>query len=159
MYITMTFKNDLNMLRYAYDVLKELGPQLPPSIGSSFSLSFQPIPPSMTSRSVEKGGNSLGLEDSKGALVLCLIEASWDNPTEDEKIASLGKAVHDRIVTESKKRKLWHQWVYLNYADSWQDPIKGYGDANRKKLRETSKRYDPKGFFQKRVSGNFKLHR
>ncbi|KAF1963610.1 oxidoreductase FAD-binding protein [Byssothecium circinans] len=147
LYITTTFKNDLNLVQYAYDTLKSLGSQIPSSPMSTISITIQPITPATTSRAAEKGGNSLSLDDSETALVLCLVAATWDSPADDEKVKSLGKAINDRI----------HRWGYLNYADQWQDPIGGYGKVNKKKLQEASLKYDPTGFFQKRVSGGFKL--
>lgn len=50
------------------------------------------------------------------------------------------------------------EWLYLNFAAKFQDPIKGYGRETLGKLRSVSKRYDPEGFFQRRTGG-FKLWR
>jgi hypothetical protein len=113
--------------------------------------------PKTTSRADSLGGNSLGLEDSKSALVLCLVGATWDIPANDEAVNNLAKQINDRIVAESKRRGLWNRWIYLNYAGKSQDPISGYGTANKLKLQGVSLKYDPTGFFQKRVTGGFKL--
>jgi hypothetical protein len=139
--------------------LKELGPQFPASPMGLISITIQPLTPATTSRAASQGGNSLGLDDSKTALVLCLVGATWDNPADDEAVNSLAKQVNDRIVAESKRRGLWNRWVYLNYASQWQDPIQGYGIANKLELQSVSQKYDPAGFFQKRVAGGFKLFR
>jgi hypothetical protein len=147
------------MVQYAYDTLKSLGPQLPVSPGSSITMTIQPITPALVAKAASSGGNSLGLEDSKTALVLCLVSASWDNPTDDDPVTNLAKQMLERIVAESKKKGLWNRWVYLNYADKSQDPIEGYGKANKLKLQVTSLKYDPLGFFQKRIPGGFKLFR
>jgi hypothetical protein len=158
LYITSTFKNDLGMLQYAYDTLKSLGGQFPSSTGS-IGITIQPIPPATTSKASAQGGNSLGLDDLNVALVLFLVSATWDNATEDNTIQKLANEINDRVVAESKRRGLWNRWVYLNYANGSQDPIEGYGEINRVKLRAVSKKYDSTGFFQKRVTGGFKLFR
>lgn len=48
-------------------------------------------------------------------------------------------------------------WVYLNYAGSWQDPLGSYGPKNVAFMKKVAAKYDPKGFWQKRVPGGFKL--
>jgi hypothetical protein len=158
LYITTTFKNNLALLDFAYNTLKTVSSEVPTSPpGISISLTFQPIPPAMTSRSAALGGNMLGLEDAKDALVLCLISATWDTAAQDASVSSVAKKLHDRIVAEAKSKGLWHRWIYLNYADKWQDPISGYGAANREKLQRVARKYDPEGFWQRKVPGGFKL--
>lgn len=49
------------------------------------------------------------------------------------------------------------EFRYLNYSDISQDPLSTYGEENVKKMREVAIRYDPKGVFQNRVSGGFKI--
>lgn len=48
-------------------------------------------------------------------------------------------------------------YKYLDYAWDFQDPIGSYGGGNVEKLKEVSKKFDPKGLFQKGVPGGFKL--
>ena len=52
---------------------------------------------------------------------------------------------------------LLHKFVYLDYANQDQDPIRRYGGANVAGLREAARRYDPRGVFQRLVPGGFKL--
>jgi hypothetical protein len=52
---------------------------------------------------------------------------------------------------------LLHEFQYINYADPSQDPIGSYGEDNVEFLSETSRKYDPKGVFQRQVPGGFKL--
>jgi hypothetical protein len=147
------------MVQYAYDTIKSLGSQLPASPGGLISITIQPISTATISKAASQGGNSLGLDDSKTALVLCLVGATWDSPGDDDTVKSLAKQINDRIVTESKRRGLWNRWVYLNYADKSQDPIEGYGQVNKLKLQTVSLKYDPLRFFQSRVPGGFKVFR
>jgi hypothetical protein len=118
--------------------LKELGPKFPASPMGLISITIQPLTPSTTSRAASQGGNSLGLDDSKTALVLCLFGATWDDPADDETVNSVAKQVNDRIMAESKRRGLWNCWVYLNYASQWQDLIQGYEITNKVELQSVS---------------------
>ena len=49
------------------------------------------------------------------------------------------------------------KFQYLNYAAPFQAPLEAYGEDNLRFLRAVSEKYDPKGVFQKRVPGGFKL--
>ncbi|KAF2732480.1 FAD-binding domain-containing protein [Polyplosphaeria fusca] len=49
------------------------------------------------------------------------------------------------------------KFVYLNFAAAFQEPLKSYGESELWKLRRTSKKYDPEGFFQRQLPGGFKL--
>lgn len=49
------------------------------------------------------------------------------------------------------------RFQYLNYAAPFQTPLESYGEENLRFLRAVSEKYDPKGVFQKRVPGGFKL--
>lgn len=99
----------------------------------------------------------MGLDPSDGALVLCLISATWDAATDDPLVNSVAKPLNAQIVAMAKTRRLWNNWIYLNYADGSQDPIGGYGVANRERLRAVSEKYDQGKIFQKNVPGGFKL--
>lgn len=69
LYLTNTFKNDLPFLHSVYDMYKKAASGLSNITNSSLSLTIQPIPPAITSRSAARGGNSLGLDPEDGALV------------------------------------------------------------------------------------------
>ncbi len=49
--------------------------------------------------------------------------------------------------------------IYLNYADTSQDPLGSYGPENVAFLKDVAKQYDPHGWWQRRVPGGFKLSR
>lgn len=46
---------------------------------------------------------------------------------------------------------------YLNFGAWFQDPLKGYGNKSLAHLRGVSRKYDPRGLFQKQLVGGFKL--
>ena len=50
-----------------------------------------------------------------------------------------------------------HDYIYMNYAASFQDPLGNYGAVELKRLRDVARKYDPTGVFQKQVPGGFKI--
>lgn len=138
-------------------MFKQSVPQLAPVPNLSASITIQPIPPAITSKSGPLGGNSMGLDPADGALVLCLLSATWDTIADDALVNNVLDSLNEQIVATAKAQGLWNDWVYLNYAGKGQDPIGGYGAGNKARLRATSAKYDPKKVFQKNVPGGFKL--
>ena len=49
------------------------------------------------------------------------------------------------------------EFLYLNYADRYQDPIAAYGEDSVKYLQQISQKYDKTGVFQRAVKGGFKI--
>ena len=159
MYVTNTFRNDLSFLNSVYAMFKSIATRLSTIPGLVFSLTVQPIPTATTSKSADLGGNSLGLDPSSdGALVLCLLSATWDAPNDDAQIASIVKTLNTQIIGAAKAKSLFNEWVYLNYAADFQDPMGGYGSTIRSRFKAVSQKYDPLQVFQKNVPGGFKLH-
>jgi len=154
---TTTFKNDLGMLHKAFELWNASLPSIIPIKNVQYSWTHQAIPPAITSKTEELGGNSLGLDPEDGPLVLCLVTASWSDPADDDHINSVGKNLIEAVDAASKSAGVFHPFKYLNYAAKWQDPIRGYGAENVAKLKSTSRKYDPYRVFQKAVPGGFKL--
>lgn len=50
-------------------------------------------------------------------------------------------------------------FLYLNYAGEFQDPIAGYGEDSVAFLQATSELYDPGRVFQSRMPGGFKIRK
>ncbi|KAE9984403.1 hypothetical protein BLS_002433 [Venturia inaequalis] len=62
------------------------------------------------------------------------------------------------VQSRAEQLGVQHPFVHLNYADRWQDPVKGYGVKNVNALRNVAARYDRRGLWQsKQVPGGFKL--
>ena len=120
-------------------------------------MTFQPIVPAITSKSAPLGGNSQGLNPSEGPLVNSLLTASWDLSSDDLLVNTVAGEFVDGVNTLAQKAGAFNGFIYLNYANKTQNPIDGYGAANKVKLQAVSKKYDPLGLFQKGVPGGFKL--
>lgn len=48
-------------------------------------------------------------------------------------------------------------YVYLNYAGGFQDPIASYGEDSVRFLKQVARKYDLSGVFQKAAKGGFKI--
>jgi hypothetical protein len=123
---------------------------------------FQPLPSYFVDIGVQKGGNVLGLErDSRNKIVFAsgvsLLSSNSDeqHPRVFQKVAALNQ----RVEAFSKSVGSSEEFVYLPYANALQDPIGSYGAANVEYIRQVAKKYDPRGFFQSRVPGGFKIDR
>lgn len=155
-FATLTVRNCASLLSDIYDIADSIVQPINKTSSLIYStVAIQPIPPVFTTPG--RGKNSLGYGHNPGPLINILIGFSWLNPREDAKFEAASKAFVKRSQDEARKRDLLYHVQYLNYAAEWQDPIAGYGRAEKKRLQEVSKKYDPAGIFQKAVPGGFKL--
>lgn len=119
---------------------------------------FQPLPKSFAQRSVELGGNVLGIERNKSDGLLFQLNAMVKTVQQHEfahpKVKSGVQAIKEFAATIEGGLL---DWVYLNYADGSQDPLGSYGAENVKFMNEVAARYDPKKVFQMLCPGGFKL--
>ncbi|KAF2477622.1 putative oxidoreductase [Lindgomyces ingoldianus] len=159
--MTLTFTNDRNQapdfMAEIYNLADATAQELILIVGLVVTMTFQPLPYSIYSKSAATGGNVLGLDRSRDDLINLLFTLSWQLSTDNGRVNGAMENLESSIVSRAKERGLSNEFVYLNYAAEWQDPIQGYGGANVQFLRSVSKRYDPKGVFQKAVPGGFKL--
>ncbi len=156
-FVTSTFKSDPKLLKLVFQMWNDTVTQIINVAGISYSLNFQPISQPMIAQSQAQGGNSLGLTESDGPLVLCLLSASWNLKTDDSTVITAGRTLFDKIDLAAKSKGLFREFKYLNYAAEYQRPIDSYGSQNKAKLQKASKKYDPSGLFQRAVPGGFKL--
>jgi FAD/FMN-containing dehydrogenase len=137
--------------------------QAVPAIATRRSSSSSSPSSSTTATGDGSGGvhapNALGLDAADGPLVLVLLSAFWHDAADDARVDAAARRLVARVRRAAARRGLARAWIYLNYAAPWQDPIAGYGAANRRRLQDISRRYDPHGVFQKNVPGGFKLFR
>lgn len=119
---------------------------------------FQPLPTLFAEKSVEAGGNVLGLERYKHDGILFLGTALL--PTRElrdfaypkvqawtQGVKEFAQTVDDGLI----------DFVYLNYADPSQAPLASYGEDNIKFMKDVAAEYDPQGVFQKLCPGGYKL--
>lgn len=121
------------------------------------TLSFQPVPQAIIEKSSHTGGNVLGLGPRDTNLVNVLYSAFWANDEDDELISDEYEKLTNAGVKLAKQMGVYSKYIYLNYAEKFQDPFTGYGVEEVAFLRGVSKKYDPMGFWQRVMPGGFKL--
>lgn len=127
--------------------------QLP--IDISISIAFEPVPTAMTKHGA--GTNVLGMTPLDGAMVILLLSISWTQSSSMSSAEDIGGRVVDAMDAAAQKWEALHAFRYMNYAHPDQRSLESYGLGNIEFLRNVSLRYDPRGLFQTRVPGGFKL--
>jgi hypothetical protein len=141
-WFSLTFKNDVKIIKKAAVMHDELVDELKSLISvDSFTTQclFQPMPTLFAARSVERGGNILGLDKVKENALLWLITGSSETPGQ-------------HAIMREKLMACSADWQYLNYVDQTQNSLKSYGKQNTDFMFKASAKYDPSGMFQKQVT-------
>jgi hypothetical protein len=86
-----------------------------------------------------------------------LISALWPNDSSRGAVDEIAHRTLSLVEAKAKSKGLLLGFEYLNYAASYQNPLKSYGEANLHFLKGVAKKYDPERVFQKRAPGGFKL--
>ena len=157
LFTTNTFRNSAALMKTTFDISDELVREMIGVSGLSYSLSFQPVPVILLERAEQQGGNSLGLDPANGPLTNFLLTVSWDDTEDDALVNAKGQELIQRTNARAAELGVDEKYLYLNYAAKWQDPIASYGADVNARFQAVSKKYDPRGTFQKQVPGGFKL--
>lgn len=157
--MTLTVGNSASLISAIFDITNFTVQSVLSVHGDTIipALSFQPLPAAITSKANLTGGNSLGLDPSDGPLINVLLDFAWVDAADDARIEAASKEWVQRASDAAKAVGKSNPYLYLNYAEKWQDPIASYGAANVARLRQTSGEYDPDRIFQRAVPGGFKL--
>lgn len=159
--MTSAFKNDKRIMAKASELHDELVEDLKavvPNGNFITQCTFQPLPTLFAQKSIEAGGNVIGLERYKHDGILFLATALL--PTKElrdlayPKVQAWAQGVTDFAQTIPDGLS---DFVYLNYADPSQSPLASYGKDNIKFMKEVAVEYDPQGVFQKLCPGGYKL--
>ncbi|KAL8782783.1 MAG: hypothetical protein Q9213_005107 [Squamulea squamosa] len=170
LYATLTFANNLTVLNEVVRILnKELDYYKKDPFYEYASILLQPLPRLFTERSIERGGNVLGLDRYQDDNVLFLLDMAWNGTQYDARIRSLADKVIGDLTTYLSEVKALKDFQYINcmkrsvnavynkHAFEDQDPLGGYGPAALAKIKAASKKYDAGQVFQKLVPGGYKL--
>ncbi|KFY43930.1 hypothetical protein V494_01751 [Pseudogymnoascus sp. VKM F-4513 (FW-928)] len=122
-----------------------------------FSCIFQPVGTNLAPLFARNGGNALGIDLTKGPLILLNLAVSWSSEADDTRIYAALRNIVNRSNTAAHAAGLGNAYVYQNYAAAEQDVFGSYGAKNLAKLRAVSKKYDPSGVWQKLQPGYFKI--
>ncbi|RYO28564.1 hypothetical protein AA0113_g10790 [Alternaria arborescens] len=154
---TWTTKLDLEMATLTKDIFYEEIASVKDVADFVGAVSLQVITDPILEKTKLNGGNALGLDPKDGPLALFLVSPSWSNSADDETVNQFAARVMDRCVEAAKAAGKLNDYLYMNYASPYQNPIGGYGAANQARLNTISKKYDPTGVFQTLQPGYFKL--
>lgn len=122
-------------------------------------LMFQAIPTSFSVHSKERGGNVMGLDSVTTNSIMLLFDIAVKSADEEALARPLLKSYALKMQAAAKEKDGLVAWQFLNYADSWQDPLASYGAENVEKIRKAARKVDPKGVFQTKAPGGFKISR
>ena len=122
---------------------------------------FQSLPFYLRTIGQRNSGNMLGLERMSSNSILWTTYIAVKNG--DDAAVAIAKAELSAMTSKLKEFGSTNdtavEFVYLNYADSSQDPLGSYGPKNVAFMKDVARLYDPQGWWQRRVPGGFKLSR
>jgi hypothetical protein len=153
----VTLKADRALFAYAIDTFYSLLPSVQGFTGAFPTISIQAITAGQLKGMQKNGGNALGLNTAKGPYFVLNMSARWANAADDAAILAFFSTIIKTVKAEAQRRGLDNDYIYMNYASQFQDPIASYGAANVKRLLAVSKKYDPARVFQELHPGHFKL--
>ncbi|KAJ5423850.1 FAD-binding type 2 [Penicillium cf. griseofulvum] len=159
-FVTASFVNNLDVMKRTVDIHNRMIEEVKASVkGEDYTMftMIQPWPKLFTDHSVEKGGNMLGLDRFDDNLFQVLFDYSWKDEADDALFNELANRALEELTTYSKSIGADNEYIYLNYANSNQDPLSTYGSENVEYIRTVAKKYDQTGVFQTQVPGGFKI--
>ena len=81
----------------------------------------------------------------------------WSSPLDDARVFAATSRIMDGSIQLAKSQNLFHRFIYQNYASEGQDIFGGYGEESRETLIAVSRKWDPRGVFERLEPGYFKL--
>jgi hypothetical protein len=151
---TTTIRNDVATMTAAYAIFCQTTTELRRVKGLIFPFVFQALLPQW----MNKGHpNVLGLEGCTEPLIFFGCSASWTDAKDDVLVRSSVRRLLEQIDEAAAARQADHPYRFINYCMEWQRPYEGCGEENLKLMKDASRKYDPKGLFQRGQEGGFKL--
>jgi hypothetical protein len=105
------------------------------------------VPRSVVDAMKRNGGNALGIA-SKEPFLLFLMELYWMKAEDGPRVWNAQRVTAEKTQGLARELGLHHEYIYLNYANLYQDVYSGYGDEAKRFLKAVSAKYDPSGMFQ-----------
>ncbi|CAI0649187.1 unnamed protein product [Colletotrichum noveboracense] len=158
-YYVISTKADLSLQNWAKDLYFKEVMAVANISGIVPALTMQGITIPQLKKMRNNGGNALGLNVDDGPLYIIQMAVMWADEKDSEAVYRFASNLLEKISNEAKKRGLYNDFVYMNYASQYQDVVSSYGKDNKDRLKSISAKYDPNGVFQKLQPGYFKLDR
>ena len=154
---SFTFVNDLPTLMHVHEITLSLYKTVRHVQGMEWLFAYEPLPQLFSDHSMSRGGNVLGLNRTKHDLILAQLDPRWTSASDDKVMFDVAKQWSEQVKGYTQSVGKASDFVYYNYADSFQDPIAGYGEESVQFLMRVSRKYDASGVFQKALKGGFKI--
>ncbi|KAK8000693.1 FAD-binding domain-containing protein [Apiospora arundinis] len=154
---TITFKNDQNTIQAVHKVTTDICNQVSDVPDLDCYWSYVPLPDIVTTNSLKRGGNVLGLERRRYDRMIVFFSPRWLDQQYDDRMNNVSMAWYSQAKAATVALGTADDFLYLNFAGGFQDPISSYGPDNVAFLRRVATQYDPQGVFQKLMPGGFKL--
>lgn len=90
-------------------------------------------------------------------LIVLQLCPQWDLAQDDETVKAWAARIFAKSAALAEREGLLHRWMYPNYATKGQDVYAGFGEENRRKMKEVQRKYDPEGIFDRLQPGYFKV--
>lgn len=153
----VTFVNDLSTISHVHDLTVELYKTVRQVEDMEWLFAYEPLPHVFTEHSMSRGGNVLGLNRTKDDLILMQVAPRWSSARNDKVMLDTARQWVEQVKGYTKGVGKASEYLYMNYADGFQDPIASYGEENVRFLKDVARKYDKHGVFQKAVKGGFKI--
>jgi hypothetical protein len=154
---TLAFVNDLPTMSHVHEITVELFESVRHIEGLDWLFSYEPLPTLFTDHSRSRGGNMLGLNRTTYDLVLMQLAPRWTSAADDDLMYEKSKEWVKQVQAYTQSVGKASDFLYLNYADGYQDPIAAYGEESVRFLQRISQKYDKTSVFQRAVKGGFKI--
>ena len=167
---TLSIGVDASLYVQLHDILASL----PSTEGISLSYTYQPFSAQGVSQGNAKGGNSLNIaSENQVCRSFCIvyeehhllidfntglgIASSWTDPTLSDTAISQVSQFIAKVSSAAAAKGKFLDFLFMNDANSLQNPLNSYGAAIVHHLESTSLKFDPKGTFQKLQNCEFLL--
>ncbi|KAH8658068.1 FAD binding domain-containing protein [Xylariales sp. PMI_506] len=157
-YWALATKFDERILRYFVDTwITAMNAIRGGMTGFEPTFNLQVITPGMRRGFAKNGGNLLGLAGSEEPLILYNPTPRWTEANQDDTIYEAVSGVIHKVKTEAVRLGQDHDYLYMNYASQFQDPLASYGEEMQAFIQGVVEKYDPEQFFQNLQPGSFKV--
>ena len=104
------------------------------------------------------GGNALGFDpEAKGTYMAWAEVVEWNGTQYDEQVHAWVKETTWAIGNATQEAGVWDPFTYMGDSTYFQDIYDGYGEKNKQRLLDVSRKYDPERVFQKLLPGGYKI--
>jgi hypothetical protein len=156
-YWDVSFKLDKALISFITNKFYALLPTIMDAQGLLPTAAIQPITRSALTAMQKNGGNALGLSPEEGPYFIFNLAIMWADIEDEPRMLKFCADLVQAAKEEARRLGADNDYVYMNYASQFQDPIASYGEANVARLREVAQKYDPRRVFQELQPGYFKL--